>query len=391
MSCNAQLIVQEPKSFTCDTIKDPFRLANTIFERGDNIMNYNAYNELLAYEQCFSGVSEKDLYYQSVLTYSALANDNNILKVVEEKREKIRGNNFPSIFDTGNFDEALLNESLKTSNVVIINESHHHPEHRVLLSKWLQKFADLGFEYLAVEALFNDSITKRNYPLQTDGFYTKEPHFANLLREAKRKNFKLISYDDYAQKNRDSVAAVNLYNKTLALNPKAKVVVYVGYEHLNEDTNLQKPWLAAYLKILYDIDPLTISQTNFYQYYIQDYQKVKDNNAYSIISNLQNRVISDFKLFNQIELEKSYNCFDHTLQKQFTYKLKALQENDDCLILIFNKNEFEKEGKNAVPILIKSFKSKDKKINLNICKGEYVVVYQGKSGRGLKKDSIIIK
>lgn len=389
-SCNQQrTYITKKESFVCDTIKDPFLLANKIYSGNGKMANYNAYSELLKYERCFSGVSDKDMYYQSLLTYASLANDKSILSEFEKKQEENRGY-VKTQYQTNRFKNDSLKQVLKKYDVIILNESHHHPEHRILLSKWLGMLKELGFEYLAVEALFNDSIQQRDYPIKTDGFYVREPHFSNLLREAKKHNFNIISYDEYSKINRDSIAAINLYNKTFVQNPKAKVVVYVGYEHLNEDMAIEKPWLAAYLNILYGINPLTISQTDIYKYGNIDDVLRKDDNSFSLLSNLDTRIKSDLKIINQINFVESYNCFNESEQVRINYKLKRSKNKSKFLILLFRKTEFEIERSNAIPTLVKIIEKKDRQAILNICKGDYIVLYQNENGEIFKQDLIKI-
>ena len=85
--------------------------------------------------------------------------------------------------------------------------------------------------------------------------------FANMVRRALEIGFELIAYDEnefFEIDKRDSVAALEL-KKVFTKNPKAKVLVHCGFDHINENARR----LSYYLKRELMIDPLTINQINY--------------------------------------------------------------------------------------------------------------------------------
>ncbi len=163
------------------------------------------------------------------------------------------------------------------SRIIMINEAHHIPQHRVLTYSILKDLYDKGFHYLAVEAYHvEDSLLSiRGYPALSDkGFYIREPVFANLLRYAIHIGYQLIPYDDessclydrkkpnYCKNNRDLNQAVNLY-KIFQKDANAKVLVHAGYGHILESTTSDWIKMAEFFKVISGIDPLTIDQTYF--------------------------------------------------------------------------------------------------------------------------------
>lgn len=149
--------------------------------------------------------------------------------------------------------------------VVMINEAHHVPQHRVLTYRLLKGLWENGYRYLAFEALAPDAEQEltNNYVHKKSGFYTEEPLFANLVLYATELGFKLISYDYGAEigtgtEARERSAVKNLREKVFDNEPDAKMVIHVGYSHINEDG-----WLAHYLKEALQLDPLTVNQTDF--------------------------------------------------------------------------------------------------------------------------------
>ncbi|WP_199141916.1 hypothetical protein [Pedobacter sp. ASV12] len=161
------------------------------------------------------------------------------------------------------------------AQVLMINENHYYPQHRLLVTELLPRLKSLGYTYLALEALEapNDSLLNNQgaFPTLNTGFYTREQNYGNLLREAIKLGFKLVAYENTDDKmDREIGQADQLYRRTLAIDPKAKVLVLVGIDHLLEKpTAWGKKWMATVFKEKYHIDPLTISQThlNLYRKY----------------------------------------------------------------------------------------------------------------------------
>lgn len=153
--------------------------------------------------------------------------------------------------------------------IIIINEAHHFPYHRVFIASLLEGLYDKGFRYYGAETLnFSDSaINKRKYPTLNSGFYTAEPQFGNLLRDALRLGFTVFPYEartvDALQdpKRREQEQANNI-REILLQHPSAKILIHAGYDHIREDS-LGGTWekaMAARLREITGIDPFTINQ-----------------------------------------------------------------------------------------------------------------------------------
>lgn len=156
-------------------------------------------------------------------------------------------------------------EAADSYQVVMINEAHHVPQHRVLTYRLLEHLWDQGFRYFALEALSPDAENEipNDYVHKKAGFYTEEPLFASLVHYARQLGFQLVSYDYGSEigtgtEARERSAVKNLREKVFNSEPDAKMLIHVGYSHINEDS-----WLAHYLKEAIKIDPLTINQTDF--------------------------------------------------------------------------------------------------------------------------------
>lgn len=207
--------------------------------------------------------------------------------------------------------------------IVIVNESHHRPEHRLFTKSLLEELYKQGFRYLALEAIFTNqhaeltrypdnkynlgdtTILKRGYPLMKgcSGTYVKEPQFGNMIRKALDLGFTLIGYE-YNRKNREYKQAEGIA-KIFDTDPEAKVVVHCGYGHVcempQETTNPEKDTLmAGHLKYMTGINPLTISQTEYY-----NLGKISDMVFAESSSKLPQVVIIDDKPFTTHDDERS--------------------------------------------------------------------------------------
>lgn len=178
--------------------------------------------------------------------------------------------------------EAIVAEA-RDRQIVILNEAHHIARHRILAHFLARRLREIGFEYLACETFGADvsGLAQRGYPKVLDGYFSREPLYADFLRESLRLGFTPITYEtdgrnhrpdmqDWESINqRESDQAENLVARIFRKNPKARVFIYVGYSHITKKETSwglgEKPpivkWMAGRLKTATGIDPLTIDQT----------------------------------------------------------------------------------------------------------------------------------
>lgn len=234
--------------------------------------------------------------------------------------------------------ETIIKEAEK-HKIVMINENHFYPNHRLLVADLLVKLKEIGYNYLALEALDvkQDSLLnlKNAYPTLGTGFYTSEQNYSNLIRKAKELGYEFVAYENTdSTKNREMGQAENLYNKTFKIEPESKVLVLAGIDHiLEKPTSRGKEWMATIFKNTYNIDPLTISQThlNSYRNFIES--------TYGIIS-------SDFfnnERLNSVDYLVLNNNQNNQLQSLPTsYGYKNNTEND-VQVALFYGNEIENQ------------------------------------------------
>jgi hypothetical protein len=161
----------------------------------------------------------------------------------------------------------VLDPLVEGMQIVMVNEAHHVPQHRAFTIDLLRLLQKKGFRYFAVEALSESdpALQERGYPINTSGYYTAEPVFGDLIRTAIRLGFRIVPYEAIKPKNpeeREQGEAQNLVERVFGRDPRAKVLVYAGYDHINESEVLAGVMpLAMRLHQLTGLDPLTIDQT----------------------------------------------------------------------------------------------------------------------------------
>ncbi len=88
--------------------------------------------------------------------------------------------------------EDWLREQLVDRPVVMFNENHYRTGARAWLLEWLPRLREQGFTHLGLEAFtFQEDGAYR----PEDGFYTKEPLFAALVRRAQALGFEIFGYE----------------------------------------------------------------------------------------------------------------------------------------------------------------------------------------------------
>lgn len=172
----------------------------------------------------------------------------------------------------------------RATSIVIVNESHERTAHRGFVAEVAERLRPLGYDTLAIETLSNplpdqpaqywpSYMRHPNlaYFVDGDGFYLSEAAFGRLGRRAKALGYRLLGYEQHFSATtmsqeqqiarREEGQARNLA-AFLEHNPAARMIVYVGYSHAMEVPRADGTvWMAARLKALTGIDPLTISQT----------------------------------------------------------------------------------------------------------------------------------
>ena len=175
-------------------------------------------------------------------------------------------------FKAVNAVDYLIERSAQ-EQIMILNEAHHKPRHRVFVRQLLQGLYDNGYRYFGLEVLLNsfqdstqlcfDSLLQeRGYPLCSPitGTYTVEPQMANLIRDAIQIGYTLFAYERTQKGDREFFQAQNIKRKVLDKDPDAKILLHCGWYHILEDENRDKSWMAKQLQEMTGINPFTVYQ-----------------------------------------------------------------------------------------------------------------------------------
>lgn len=252
-------------------VADPFKIGSTLVKEGnylgamDTVLKIKNTHYLKHHLQ--EGMASPTLEDQALAFFESLVGETYTLNW---KKSKLRARKEEPV----NFTPAMayIVNASKDKQVVMINEDHNTPKHRMLTYNLLKDFYSLGYRYLAVEALENDSSsTQLGFPQISSGFYTAEPNMGNLLKKALQLGFTLVpyesndktKYDGESQSYLDNIREVNQANnlyKILKKDPEAKILVHAGHGHIWEKGG-NIIFMAEYFRILSGINPLTINQS----------------------------------------------------------------------------------------------------------------------------------
>jgi hypothetical protein len=167
-------------------------------------------------------------------------------------------------------------EAVRDRQIVMINEAHHVPRDRAFATLVALELRKLGFRYLAVETLTDkptDALVARGYPVEWDGYYSRDPVFGDFIRRALAVGFIPVAYEHASFQEtdpkrrlarREEGQASNLVERILAKDPGARVLVHVGYGHLRkavEETVAIPKMMAEYFREKTGIEPYCIDQT----------------------------------------------------------------------------------------------------------------------------------
>lgn len=280
----------------------------------------------------------------------------------------------------------ILNESRHT-NILMFNENHFNPNHRRLLESLLDSLYENGYRVLAIEALFenDDSLNSRGYPIDSSGFYTKEPQFGRLIREALKTGLKVVGYDDYSA-NREINQASNIIAKT-NLSSDNKVVVLAGFGHIHEKKG-SRQMMAAHFKSLSKIDPLTINQVEL---------DLPSDNWLEImkLDTAQSKSMQcDIFINNQMKDNKllGYSKTHYVLSDTILARLKTSRKEYIGQIQVFYENEYNKHPEKAIPVLnILIDFNKDSYDLMLDGNSSYIVLVKNDFGKVIYSNSVFIK
>ena len=363
---------------------------SSVFENVRKDINYLRASEKLINAPVEDSLGQDWMQYQFLTTINSFMQNNtmydSLINVFVQKRISKQKVNIASI-DTSKiyYNTSALNKIAKESkstNVVMVNENHWYPKHRLFTIQLLKKLKKNGFNYLALESLSSSFQAskineERPYPTLSSGYYIQESYFAHLIRIAKELGYKIIAYESSDNSINRELGQAKKLAEVIENDPKAKILVHAGIDHILEEPTKNGKRMAVYFKEITGINPLTINQVEIID---------KTTNGLTLIPFDElppgQKKINDYYVINNIptNLKNAY------LEKEFkNYKLslKNYDLEDTLLLKIYNKEEFDIYKKNAVPVLnLKTENSDDLEIALPV--NDYVLIILGEQGETSK-------
>jgi hypothetical protein len=155
--------------------------------------------------------------------------------------------------------------------IVLFNEAHNVALTRSLTVQLLSRLHQEGFTYFAAETLApsDTALSSRGYPTGDSGFYTEEPIYAEMVRTALKLGFKVIAYEATSDASsgdaREAEQARHIYDQVFAHDPKARLIINAGYEHIVKSGRyLGGKSMAEHLYALTKEPMLSVDQTTLY-------------------------------------------------------------------------------------------------------------------------------
>ena len=322
-------------------------------------------------------------------------------------------NNYPKInqesidyFSENYKRKSAINYILKradTVQVIIINEAHHQPMHRVFTTELLEQLYAKGYKYFGLETLqkSDDQINQRKYPVYSSGTYSLEPQFGNLIRSALKIGYTLFAYEsDGNGKEREIGQARNIENQ-IKKDPTSKYLIHCGFAHAAEGE--YKSWgraMAGRLREFTNINPLTINQTEFTE-------RSTDSFSNPIFRTLE---LSESSVFvddsdKSFKHEENPDWFDIMIfhpktkmengrpnwgfrnkKKKFTVDVDQIDIERPFLVMAFKEDE---DYQKSIPFDIIEVDDDTKTITLALEKGEYNIIFQNQMKKArLKKVNV---
>lgn len=260
------------------------------------------------------------------------------------------------------------------TRVLMLNENHWYPKHRLLGYKLLEPLKAKGYTHLALEALFKNQdsiINNRGFPTFTSGYYTREAYFGHFIRKAKELGFEIMEYESYNKNvNRELGQAQNLAD-LLNTYSEAKVFVYAGLDHIIEESTDRGKSMAVNLKELTNINPLTVNQVDVVSETGDELVMIPFDYVRNI-KKLESRPV-DFFIINNLEPALE-NIFSTATLKKIKVQDEILEGyvGKNLLVNIYRLNEYNSFKSKTVPISSSLEKiSREKMIELTLSPGEY--------------------
>lgn len=302
-----------------------------------------------------------------------------------------------SKYSVVNAPEYIIQEA-QNIQVMMINEAHHNSMHRAFTKSLLQRLFDNGYKNLGLEALengeyFDSALVKRGYPIQTTGYYIKDPQFGDLVREAIEIGYNVFSYERVGSESgkfREIEQAKNI-QKVIDSRPTEKFLIHCGFAHLMEGN--YSGWektMAGRLTEYTGINPLTINQVEYSERSKSEFNhpllKALDIKESSVLIDEddyplnyeQGEAWADIAVLhpNTKYVDNRPNWVFENGNKNISLELDDIPIEFPVMVLAYKKGE---DINKAIPFDITEVKVKEENAHFALKKGDYEIVITNKN------------
>jgi hypothetical protein len=333
--------------------------------------------------------SEHHLLLQLLATYHSFIGNNDSTQLYTQKAftkqyAQLKNNDKNLILASKKIEELA-----QANNLLLFNEAHTDYRNRVFLKQMLPMLFANGYRILAIEGVsaFDTLLNTRKYPTNQTGFYTREPNFASLIRDALELGFKIFPYDaspDCSKCNntdanccfnlRELAQASNLRN-IIENNQKSKIIIYGGHDHIYKKTPSDKIVTMAMQLINMGYHFASIDQVRGNFYFInkkrQEYLSVIDN---KLLPEAFTKLLADAYIIPPYSLENKPNSTKPYIIK---FNTATVLKKSRLYIKIYNSNDDINEI--PIPLVVSEIKKGRTNFKVFLPKGSYTAIVSSRS------------
>jgi|GEM_PF-583748 len=282
----------------------------------------------------------------------------------------------------------FISELAKNNQVIMLNEDHFYPKHRLFAMQLLDLLKQNGFNYISIEA-FTVTPNEDVIPNSKNGLYTKEPYFGHFIRKANDMGFNIVGHESYDKDIDREIGQARNIMKILEKDPKAKIFVYAGHGHIEKEG--KRRLMASYFKEFSKINPITINQ-----------EKIVDKTKEGLVliprSVFEKDTLmhssADYFLINNQEAKLTNVYPDKIFKTAFVRNSEFINyKNEEMLLEVYSEEEYGKSKSASVliPIAALLVKPKGNRIEFSLPIGKYYIEVKSIDNQIFKFDNFEIK
>lgn len=374
---------------------------NVISSLKNNVYSY-MFEDYLKHGHFIQGVYFMNKYKDSlqdianeITMYNSFNGNFNLLK--ESFKEKRPKNIDLRFIDA----EKHIEDISEAYDIILFNEEHNDPYCRFFVRIMLASLKKKGYTALGIETLsyINHDINKYGYPIHGSGFYSDEPHMANLIREAHRLGFEIFPYEAYSyecdtcasQTERMQYRETNQAKSILEkCQEYSKVIIVAGHGHIYKKSNSEVKTMAQVLIENSDYKILSINQT----YQTKHPLPTMKMDVIPVTADGKYYVLDEFK--DKYDLQVVHNGIHHfnnlndlslVIGSQASHDITLVSDKVKY-ILIYSKSELDAHQKRTIPITSIFIEEPKKSVKVTLNVGTYQISQFDEMGVPLRTENV---